>query len=90
MDKGDQSAGGRYSNAYQNLIRSYVSSTSAQGTCKMILQRCLEILMGFLMAYGLIISSYVCILGRIRKTRFRRHIQNEELILVIVITFGFT
>uniref|UniRef100_A0A8C2JK63 G-protein coupled receptors family 1 profile domain-containing protein n=1 Tax=Cyprinus carpio TaxID=7962 RepID=A0A8C2JK63_CYPCA len=55
-----------------------------------ILQHCLEILLGFLMPYGLIISSYVCILRRIRKTRFRRHIRSEKLILVIVITFGLT
>uniref|UniRef100_A0A8C2AJN5 G-protein coupled receptors family 1 profile domain-containing protein n=1 Tax=Cyprinus carpio TaxID=7962 RepID=A0A8C2AJN5_CYPCA len=55
-----------------------------------ILQHCLEILLGFLMPYGLIISSYVCILRRIRNTRFRRHIRSEKLILVIVITFGLT
>uniref|UniRef100_A0A673K8I2 G-protein coupled receptors family 1 profile domain-containing protein n=1 Tax=Sinocyclocheilus rhinocerous TaxID=307959 RepID=A0A673K8I2_9TELE len=48
----------------------------------------LRILLGFLMPYGL--SSYVCILCRIRKTRFRRHIRSEKLILVIVITFGLT
>ncbi|KAI2650809.1 Leukotriene B4 receptor 1 [Labeo rohita] len=53
-----------------------------------MLHHCLEILLGFLIPYGLIISSYVCILRRIRKTRFRRHIQSEKLILVIVITFG--
>uniref|UniRef100_A0A671KUP3 Leukotriene B4 receptor 1-like n=1 Tax=Sinocyclocheilus anshuiensis TaxID=1608454 RepID=A0A671KUP3_9TELE len=56
----------------------------------MILQHCLEIVLGFLMPYGLIISSYMCILRRIRKTRFRRHIRSEKLILVIVITFGLT
>ncbi|XP_067252951.1 leukotriene B4 receptor 1 [Chanodichthys erythropterus] len=55
-----------------------------------ILQHCLEILLGFLMPYGLIIGSYVCVLRRIRKTRFRRHIRSEKLILVIVITFGLT
>ncbi|ROL40911.1 Leukotriene B4 receptor 2 [Anabarilius grahami] len=55
-----------------------------------ILQHCLEILVGFLMPYGLIIGSYVCVLRRIRKTRFRRHIRSEKLILVIVITFGLT
>ncbi|KAL1247052.1 hypothetical protein QQF64_034419 [Cirrhinus molitorella] len=55
-----------------------------------ILQHCSEILLGFLLPYGLIISSYVCILRRIRKTRFRRHIRSEKLILVIVIAFGLT
>uniref|UniRef100_A0A672M3E0 G-protein coupled receptors family 1 profile domain-containing protein n=1 Tax=Sinocyclocheilus grahami TaxID=75366 RepID=A0A672M3E0_SINGR len=43
-------------------------------------------LLGFLMPYGLIISSYMCILCRIRKTRFLR----KTLILVIIITFGLT
>ncbi|XP_043078364.1 leukotriene B4 receptor 1 [Puntigrus tetrazona] len=55
-----------------------------------ILQHCLEILLGFLTPYGLIISSYVCILRRIRKTRFHRHIRSEKLIMVIVTTFGLT
>uniref|UniRef100_A0A672M844 G-protein coupled receptors family 1 profile domain-containing protein n=1 Tax=Sinocyclocheilus grahami TaxID=75366 RepID=A0A672M844_SINGR len=49
-------------------------------------RHCLEVLLGFLMPYGLIISSYMCILCRIRKTRFRR----KTLILVIIITFGLT
>ncbi|KAL0159833.1 hypothetical protein M9458_043558, partial [Cirrhinus mrigala] len=53
-----------------------------------MLHHCLEILLGFLIPYGLIISSYMCILRKIRKTRFRRHIRSEKLILVIVITFG--
>ncbi|KAL0159167.1 hypothetical protein M9458_042892, partial [Cirrhinus mrigala] len=52
-----------------------------------MLHHCLEILLGFLIPYGLIISSYVCILHSIHKTRFRRHIQSGKLILVIVITF---
>uniref|UniRef100_A0A8C1ARC7 G-protein coupled receptors family 1 profile domain-containing protein n=1 Tax=Cyprinus carpio carpio TaxID=630221 RepID=A0A8C1ARC7_CYPCA len=55
-----------------------------------ILQHCLEIVLGFLMPYGLIISSYMCILCRIRRTRFRRHIRSEKLILVIVVIFGLT
>ncbi|XP_073699798.1 leukotriene B4 receptor 1 [Garra rufa] len=55
-----------------------------------ILQHCLEILLGFLLPYGLIISSYMCILRRIRKTRFHRHIRSEKLILVTVIAFGLT
>uniref|UniRef100_A0A672TEI6 Leukotriene B4 receptor 1-like n=1 Tax=Sinocyclocheilus grahami TaxID=75366 RepID=A0A672TEI6_SINGR len=62
-----------------------------QGHCGLsIYNHCLEIVLGFLMPYGLIISSYMCILRRIRKTRFRRHIRSEKLILVIVITFGLT
>ncbi|XP_051575027.1 leukotriene B4 receptor 1-like [Myxocyprinus asiaticus] len=53
-----------------------------------VLQYCLETVLGFLLPYGVIIGCYMCILCRIRKTRFRRHIRSEKLILVIVITFG--
>ncbi|XP_073715898.1 leukotriene B4 receptor 2a [Misgurnus anguillicaudatus] len=53
-----------------------------------VLQYCMETVLGFLMPYGVIICSYVCILRRIRKTRFRRRIRSEKLILVIVISFG--
>ncbi|XP_057199348.1 leukotriene B4 receptor 2a [Triplophysa rosa] len=53
-----------------------------------VLQYCSETVLGFLLPYGVIISSYVCILRRIRKTRFRRRIRSEKLILVIVVSFG--
>lgn len=52
------------------------------------MQYCMETLLGFLLPYGVIIGSYVCILRRIRKTRFRRRIRSEKLILVIIVTFG--
>ncbi|TRY92929.1 hypothetical protein DNTS_024365 [Danionella cerebrum] len=55
-----------------------------------IIQHCLETLLGFLMPYGVIIISYVCILQRIRNTQFQRRIRSEKLCLVIVITFGLT
>ncbi|XP_056091629.1 leukotriene B4 receptor 2a [Rhinichthys klamathensis goyatoka] len=48
----------------------------------------METVLGFLLPYGVIIGSYVCILRRIRKTRFRRRIRSEKLILVIIVTFG--
>ncbi|XP_018962156.1 leukotriene B4 receptor 1-like [Cyprinus carpio] len=53
-----------------------------------VMQYGTETLLGFLLPYGVIIGSYVCILRRIRQTRFRRHIRSEKLILVIIITFG--
>ncbi|TRZ00572.1 hypothetical protein DNTS_004494 [Danionella cerebrum] len=53
-----------------------------------VIQYSTETLLGFLLPYGLIIGSYTCILRRIRKTRFRRRIRSEKLILVIVVTFG--
>lgn len=48
----------------------------------------METVLGFLLPYSVIIGSYVCILRRIRKTRFRRRIRSEKLILVIIVTFG--
>lgn len=53
-----------------------------------VLQYCMETMLSFLLPYGVITSSYVCILRRIRKTRFRRRIRSEKLILVIVVSFG--
>lgn len=53
-----------------------------------VMQYGMETLLAFLLPYGVIIGSYVCILRRIRKTRFRRRIRSEKLILAIIITFG--
>ncbi|KAA0722949.1 Leukotriene B4 receptor 1 [Triplophysa tibetana] len=53
-----------------------------------VLQYCMETVLSFLLPYGVITSSYVCILRRIRKTRFRRRIRSEKLILAIVVSFG--
>ncbi|XP_035617475.1 leukotriene B4 receptor 1-like isoform X1 [Oncorhynchus keta] len=53
-----------------------------------VLQYTLETVLGFVVPYGVIIGSYICILRRIRQTRFRRRIRSENLILAIVVTFG--
>ncbi|XP_037335928.2 leukotriene B4 receptor 2a [Pungitius pungitius] len=53
----------------------------------LILQYVLELVLGFLIPYGVIIVSYICILRKIRQTKFRRHIRSEKLILAIVLTF---
>ncbi len=58
------------------------------GPLQEVMQYCMETLLGFLLPYGVIIGSYVCILRRIRKTCFRRRIRSEKLILVIIISFG--
>ncbi|KAJ8347325.1 hypothetical protein SKAU_G00287260 [Synaphobranchus kaupii] len=55
---------------------------------ELIFQYTFETVMGFLLPYGVIIASYVCILRRLRQTRFRRRIRSEKLILAIVTTFG--
>ncbi|XP_040887106.1 leukotriene B4 receptor 2a [Toxotes jaculatrix] len=52
-----------------------------------VLQYTLELVLGFLIPYGIILVSYICILRRIRQTKFRRRIRSEKLILAIVLTF---
>ncbi|XP_076018640.1 leukotriene B4 receptor 1-like [Genypterus blacodes] len=54
---------------------------------QVILQYTLELVLGFLIPYGVIVGSYICILRRIRQTKFRRHIRSEKLILAIVVIF---
>ncbi|KAM4612177.1 leukotriene B4 receptor 2a [Polymixia lowei] len=51
------------------------------------LQYTMELVLGFVIPYGVIVVSYVCILRRIRQTKFRRRIRSEKLILAIVVTF---
>uniref|UniRef100_A0A3B5L938 Leukotriene B4 receptor 2a n=1 Tax=Xiphophorus couchianus TaxID=32473 RepID=A0A3B5L938_9TELE len=52
-----------------------------------VLQYMLENVLGFLVPYGIILVSYICILRRIRQTKFGRRIRSEKLILAIVVTF---
>uniref|UniRef100_A0A3P8RUE6 Leukotriene B4 receptor 2a n=1 Tax=Amphiprion percula TaxID=161767 RepID=A0A3P8RUE6_AMPPE len=52
-----------------------------------VLQYMLELVLGFLIPYGVIVVSYICILRRIRRTKFNRRIRSEKLILAIVLTF---
>ncbi|KAL7879363.1 hypothetical protein SRHO_G00016170 [Serrasalmus rhombeus] len=47
-----------------------------------------ETVISFLLPYGIILSSYICILRRLRQTRFRRRVRREKLILAIVVTFA--
>ncbi|KAK5858609.1 hypothetical protein PBY51_002737 [Eleginops maclovinus] len=51
------------------------------------LQYMLELVLGFLIPYTVIVVSYICILRRLRQTKFRRRIRSEKLILAIVLTF---
>ncbi|KAF7214618.1 leukotriene B4 receptor 2a [Nothobranchius furzeri] len=54
---------------------------------QVVLQYMLELVLGFLIPYGVILVSYICILRRIRRTRFHRRIRSEKLIMAIVLTF---
>ncbi|KAA8587772.1 hypothetical protein FQN60_016634 [Etheostoma spectabile] len=48
----------------------------------------LETTAGFILPYAVIITCYVLILRRLRKTQFRRKVRSEKLILAIVVMFG--
>ncbi|KAM9335348.1 leukotriene B4 receptor 2a [Symphorus nematophorus] len=52
-----------------------------------VIQYTLELVLGFLIPYGVIVVSYIRILRRIQKTKFGRRIRSEKLILAIVVTF---
>lgn len=54
---------------------------------QVVLQYTMEVLLGFIIPYPLIVGSYVCILRRIRQTKFQRRVRSEKLILAIVVTF---
>lgn len=54
---------------------------------QVVIQYTLELVLGFLIPYSVIVVSYICILRRIRKTKFSRRIRSEKLILAIVLTF---
>ncbi|KAI4892966.1 hypothetical protein NFI96_021865 [Prochilodus magdalenae] len=47
-----------------------------------------ETVLGFLLPYGIILSSYMCILQRLKQTKFQNRVRTEKLILAIVVTFG--
>nr|XP_057925427.1 leukotriene B4 receptor 1-like [Doryrhamphus excisus] len=46
-----------------------------------------ETVVGFILPYAIITTSYVLILRRLRETRFRRKVRSENLILAIVVMF---
>ncbi|XP_074479499.1 leukotriene B4 receptor 2a isoform X2 [Sebastes fasciatus] len=58
-----------------------------EGKYEAVLQYTLELVLGFLIPYSVILISYICILRRLRQTKFRRRIRSEKLILAIVLTF---
>ncbi|XP_016303804.1 leukotriene B4 receptor 1-like [Sinocyclocheilus anshuiensis] len=52
-----------------------------------VFQYTLETVVGFLVPYVIIVSSYVRILHRLRQTMFKRWIRSENLIQAIIVTF---
>lgn len=53
-----------------------------------VLHLSMETVVGFLLPYGIIVSSYVCILRHLRQTQFKRRVRSEKLILAIIIIFA--
>ncbi|GAA6230580.1 leukotriene B4 receptor 1-like [Lates japonicus] len=51
-------------------------------------QYAFETVVGFILPYAIIITSYILILRRLRQTKFRRNVRSEKLILAIVVMFG--
>lgn len=62
-------------------ILNYISSAQAA------LHYTLELVLGFLIPYSIIVVSYIRILRRLQNTKFGRRIRSEKLILAIVLTF---
>ncbi|TRY98941.1 hypothetical protein DNTS_016996 [Danionella cerebrum] len=63
-------------------------ATDHKNSQQVVFQYTLETVVGFLVPYMIIVSSYVCILRRLRQTMFKRRIRSENLIHAIVVTFG--
>ncbi|XP_048020925.1 leukotriene B4 receptor 2b [Megalobrama amblycephala] len=61
--------------------------TNHSGPQHVILQYTLETVVGFLVPYVIIVSSYARILRRLRQTMFKRRIRSENLIQAIIVTF---
>ncbi|XP_051556998.1 leukotriene B4 receptor 1-like isoform X2 [Myxocyprinus asiaticus] len=64
-----------------------VCATNHEKSWHVVFQYTLETVVGFLVPYVIIVSSYVCILRRLRQTKFRRKIRSENLIQAIIVTF---
>lgn len=64
-----------------------VCETHHNHTEQVVFQYTLETVVGFLVPYVIIVSSYACILRRLRQTKFKRMIRSENLIQAIIVTF---
>ncbi|XP_063074543.1 leukotriene B4 receptor 2b [Engraulis encrasicolus] len=53
-----------------------------------VFQYTFETVVGFLLPYAVIVSSYVCILRRLKRTKFKRTVRSENLIHAIIVIFG--
>uniref|UniRef100_A0A8C7RFL5 Leukotriene B4 receptor 2b n=1 Tax=Oncorhynchus mykiss TaxID=8022 RepID=A0A8C7RFL5_ONCMY len=77
----------RYDHDEQNNTRLVCASNHSRSRY-VVYQYTFETVVGFLVPYGVIVNSYVCILRRLRQTKFRRKVRSEKLILAIVVMFG--
>ncbi|XP_029561278.1 leukotriene B4 receptor 2b [Salmo trutta] len=77
----------RYDHDEQNNTRLVCASNHSRSQY-VVYQYTFETVVGFLVPYGVIVCSYICILRRLRQTKFRRKVRSEKLILAIVVMFG--
>uniref|UniRef100_A0A8C2XF37 Leukotriene B4 receptor 2a n=1 Tax=Cyclopterus lumpus TaxID=8103 RepID=A0A8C2XF37_CYCLU len=77
----------RFSTPLTSLLKHCPHADLLTFRAQVVLQYTLELVLGFLVPYAVIVVSYICILRRLRQTKFRRRIRSEKLILAIVLTF---
>ncbi|KAL4657230.1 leukotriene B4 receptor 1-like [Arapaima gigas] len=65
-----------------------ICNANHSNSAQVVFQYTFETVMGFVVPYALIVLSYVCILRRLRQTKFYSQIRSEKLIMAIVVTFG--
>ncbi|CAL8326330.1 unnamed protein product [Arctogadus glacialis] len=55
---------------------------------EVMFQYSFETVVGFIIPYAVIMTSYIKIVRRLKQTKFRRTVRSEKLIMGIVVTFG--
>ena len=55
---------------------------------QVMFQYSFETVIGFIIPYAIIMTSYIKIVRRLKQTKFRRTVRSEKLIMGIVVTFG--
>ncbi|XP_016120694.1 leukotriene B4 receptor 1-like, partial [Sinocyclocheilus grahami] len=81
------STNGLFSDNERLTVRSLLHNSIIVFYEQGVFQYTLETVVGFLVPYVIIVSSYACILRRLRQTMFKRRIRSENLIQAIIVTF---
>ena len=62
--------------------------TRSVSCVQVMFQYSFETVVGFIIPYAVIMTSYIKIVRRLKQTKFRRTVRSEKLIMGIVVTFG--